>query len=134
MLNRVTIIGNVGNVETRTTADGNIITRIRVATTEKFNVNNEPREITEWHTIIAFGRMAEFVNQSINKGYLVYVEGKLRTRSWDDVNGVRRSVTEIVAEKINILRRPLEEIAPRPIQQVQEKHDEAVPIDDDIPF
>jgi single-strand DNA-binding protein len=105
-VNKVILIGNLGrDPETRYTADGAAITNIRIATTDswKDKTSGEKKEQTEWHTVVFFGRLAEIAGEYLRKGRPVYVEGRLRTRKWQDKEGQDRYSTEVVAEVMQML-------------------------------
>ncbi|HEU4759195.1 MAG TPA: single-stranded DNA-binding protein [Dehalococcoidia bacterium] len=106
-LNKVMIIGNVGaDPEMRYTADGNALTSFRVATNRNFTgADGERREETEWFSVVTWRKLAEQCSQYLQKGRRVYVEGRLRTRSWDTPEGQRRYRTEVVAERVLFLDR-----------------------------
>jgi len=107
-LNKVLIIGNLGSdPEMRYTADGNAMTSFRVASTRNYTgVDGERHEETEWFSVVAWRKLAEQCSQYLQKGRRVYVEGRLRTRSWDTPDGQRRYRTEVVAERVLFLDRP----------------------------
>lgn len=104
-LNRVMIIGNLGaDPEMRYMADGTAMTSFRVATTRNFTGSDgDRREETEWFSVTAWRKLAEQCSQYLQKGRKVYVEGRLRTRSWDGPDGQRRYRTEVVADKVLFL-------------------------------
>jgi single-strand DNA-binding protein len=105
-VNKVILIGNLGNdPEVKYTASGSAITNITVATSEnwKDKQSGEKKESTEWHKVSFFGRLAEIAGEYLKKGSKVYVEGSLRTRKWQDQQGVERYTTEIVAEEMQML-------------------------------
>jgi single-strand DNA-binding protein len=105
-VNKVILIGNLGrDPETRYSADGAAITNIRIATTDswKDKTTGEKKEQTEWHTVVFFGRLAEIAGEYLRKGRPVYVEGRLRTRKWQDKEGQDRYTTEIVADQMQML-------------------------------
>ena len=104
-VNKVIVIGNLGrDPETRYTADGAAITNITVATYRKYkDSSGQQQEETEWHKIAFFGRLAEIAGEYLKKGRPVYVEGRLRTRKWQDKEGQDRYTTEIVAENMQML-------------------------------
>ena len=112
MINKVILVGNVGqDPEIRYTGDvnnGAKVATIRLATTERYrDRNNNLQEHTEWHTINVWRGQADVVEKYVKKGSQLYIEGRLRTRSWDDQNGNKRYVTEIVADTLQLLgRRP----------------------------
>ncbi|MCX7908958.1 MAG: single-stranded DNA-binding protein [Ignavibacteria bacterium] len=105
-LNKAQLIGNVGkDPELRKTPQGNSVCTLRVATTEFYRgKNGERREITDWHSVVLWDRLAEIAVQKIKKSDKIYVEGKLRTRTFEK-DGVRKAVTEIIAQNIIILSR-----------------------------
>jgi len=106
-LNKVLIIGNLGaDPEMRYTADGTAMTSLRVASSRNFTGSDgERREETEWFGVIAWRKLAEQCSQYLQKGSKVYVEGRLKTRSWDTPEGERKYRTEVVAEKVLFLDR-----------------------------
>lgn len=106
-LNKVMIIGNLGaDPEMRYTADGNALTSFRVASSRSYNgPDGERREETEWFSVVTWRKLAEQCSQYLQKGRRVYVEGRLRTRSWDTPEGQRRYRTEVVAERVLFLDR-----------------------------
>jgi len=106
-LNKVMIIGNVGaEPEMRFSPDGKPVTSFRVATNRVYTTpDGERRQETEWFSVVAWGKLAEQCNQLLSKGRLVYAEGRLRTRSWDDQSGQRHYRTEVIAERVTLLDR-----------------------------
>lgn len=112
-LNRVTLIGNVGkDPEIKTFASGNKVAQITLATTERYkDRNGEQKEDTEWHSVQAFGKLADVVERFVHKGSLLYVEGKIRTRSYES-DGRTIYKTEIVANAIQMLDRRQQEQRP----------------------
>ncbi len=106
-LNKVMIIGNVGTEpEMRFTPNGNPVTTFRVATSRTFNTaEGERKQETEWFTVVTWNKLAESCNQFLTKGRRAYVEGKLRTRTWEGQDGQRRTRVEIVAERVLFLDR-----------------------------
>lgn len=106
MLNKATIIGRLGkDPETRYMPSGGAVTNISIATSEswKDKSTGEKKEQTEWHNIVFFNRLAEVAEKYLRKGSLVYVEGQLRTRKWQDKSGNDRYTTEIVAREMKML-------------------------------
>jgi len=99
-LNKVLLIGNLGaDPELRYTPSGVPVATFRVATNETWrDVDGNLQERTEWHTIVVWRKLAELSVDLLKKGSKVYVEGRLQTRTYEDKNGIRRSVTEIVAD------------------------------------
>ena len=104
-LNRVTLIGNCGKEpEYKQLEDGTPVAKIGLATTEIFRLKNgETQSRTDWHTIILWRGLAGLAKEYVRKGTLLYVEGKLRNRQYEDKDGVKKYVTEIVAEQIILL-------------------------------
>lgn len=134
-INKVIIVGYLGNdPEIRTMPNGEPVANISVATSEVWNDKNtgERREATEWHRIILFRRLAEIAGQYLRKGSLVYVEGKLKTRKWQDQNGQDRYTTEIQADSLTMLGgrgdKPQAQKPATPAEPVVDN------FDDDIPF
>ena len=105
-LNRVTLIGNVGkDPEIKTFASGNKVASITLATTERYkDRNGEQKEDTEWHSVQAFGKLADVVERFVHKGSLLYLDGKIRTRSYE-ADGRTAYRTEILADHIQMLDR-----------------------------
>ena len=105
-VNKVILIGNLGrDPETRYTADGAAVTNITIATSDRWKdkATGEMKEATEWHKVACFGRLAENVGEYTKKGRSVYVEGRLRTRKWQDKEGQDRYTTEIIADNVQFL-------------------------------
>ena len=105
-VNKVIIVGNLGrDPEIRYMPSGDAIANIAVATSFKSKDKNtgEQKELTEWHRISFFGRLAEIVGQYLKKGSSVYVEGRLQTRKYTDKDGVEKYATDIVAEQMQML-------------------------------
>ncbi|PJG82899.1 single-stranded DNA-binding protein [Caviibacterium pharyngocola] len=105
-VNKVIIVGNLGNdPEIRTMPNGEAVANISVATSESWldKNTNERREVTEWHRIVFYRRQAEIVGEYLRKGSKVYVEGRLRTRKWQDQNGQDRYTTEIQGDVLQML-------------------------------
>jgi single-strand DNA-binding protein len=104
-VNKVILVGNLGrDPETRYTADGAAITNITLATSRRYkDSSGQQQEETEWHRVAFFGRLAEIAGEYLKKGRPVYVEGRLRTRKWQDKEGQDRYTTEIVAEQMQML-------------------------------
>lgn len=105
-LNRVTIIGNCGaEPQIKTFASGNKVASITLATTERYkDRNGEQKEETEWHSVQAFGKLADVVERFVHKGSLLYLDGKIRTRSYE-ADGRTMYRTEILADHIQMLDR-----------------------------
>lgn len=110
MINKVILIGNVGqDPEVRYTGDasnGAKVATVRLATTERYrDRSGNLQEHTEWHSVVVWRNQADVVEKYVKKGTQLYIEGRLRTRSWDDQNGNKRYVTEIVADTLQLLGR-----------------------------
>jgi len=100
MVNKAIIVGHLGREpETRHTQSGMAVCNFSVATNHK--VKDEKQ--TEWHKIVAWGKLAEICGEYLTKGSLVYVEGRLQTRQWDDKDGKKQQTTEIVASEMRML-------------------------------
>jgi len=105
-VNKVILVGNLGkDPETRYMPSGSAVTNLTLATSEswKDKQSGEQQERTEWHKIAMFGRLAEIAAEYLRKGSQVYIEGKLRTRKWQDKEGKDRWTTEIVADEMQML-------------------------------
>jgi len=161
-VNKVIIVGNLGrDPEIRYMPSGDAIANIAVATSFKSKDRNtgEQKELTEWHRISFFGRLAEIVGQYLKKGSSVYVEGRLQTRKYTDKDGVEKYATDIIAEQMQMLGgrqgmgdgggmddggydapAPRQAPAPRPQQAAPAPRPAPKPapnfsdMDDDIPF
>ena len=108
MINKVILVGRLGkDPEIRSTPGGATVAKFTMATDERFtDKNGEKQERTEWHNITAWGRLGEICGQYLRKGKLVYIEGSIRTDSWDDKeSGQKRYRTEIVAREMKMLDR-----------------------------
>jgi single-strand DNA-binding protein len=104
-VNKVILVGNLGrDAELRYTPGGAAVATLNLATTEIWNDKEGQRqEKTEWHRVILWGKQAETLNQYLQKGKQIYVEGRLQTRQWDDKDGNKRYTTEIKADRITLL-------------------------------
>ena len=104
-VNKVILIGNLGaDPETRYLPSGDAVTNIRLATTDTWkDKSGEKQEHTEWHRIAFFGKLAEIAGEYLKKGSPVYVEGRIRTRKWQDKEGQDKYSTEIVADRMQLL-------------------------------
>lgn len=153
-LNKVLLIGNLGaDPETRYTTSGDAVCNIRLATTDTWRdkASGEQRENTEWHRVVFYRRMAEVAGQYLKKGSQVYIEGRIKTRKWQDKDGQDRYTTEIEATEMKMLgRKPqgddngyddrADPFAPQPDQGGQRQqrrqlsNQTVADLDDDIPF
>ncbi len=126
-VNKTTLIGFLGGEPVpHTYPDGTTTARVSLATTDKWKdkATQEPKEKTEWHTIVFYGKLAEIACEYLSKGSQVYVEGKLRTRKWSDKQGITRTTTEIVVNDLEMLgKKPAGEVPsqePEPIPPAEE--------------
>ncbi len=105
MLNKAMVIGHLGaDPEMRYTANGNAVTTFNVATSRQFQgPDGERREETEWFRVVTWNRLAETCSQYLTKGRLVYVEGRMQTRSWEGQDGQKRYTTELIAQEVKFL-------------------------------
>jgi len=132
------LIGNVGtDPEMRFTANGNPVTSFRVATSRTYTTSEgERRQETEWFTIVAWKKQAESCNQFLNKGQRVYVEGSLRTRSWEGRDGQKRVTAEVIANRVLFLDR--QTVAPLPGEEAPVEAPTEAPEEEvepeDLPF
>jgi len=104
-VNKVLLVGRTGSdADVRYTTKGMAIATISVATTEtRKDGKGEFQDSTEWHRVVIFGKIAEFTENYVKKGALIYVEGRLQTRQWDDKDEKRHYMTEVVGEKLTML-------------------------------
>jgi single-strand DNA-binding protein len=134
-VNKVILIGNLGaDPEVKYLNNGTTVANFRMATSEtRANRTGEKTTVTEWHRIVAFGRLAEICGEYLNKGKQVYIEGRLRTRTWEDKDGNKRSTTEIIAGQMQMLG-PAGQVPP-PLEKEPAIDQETIPgPDDDVPF
>lgn len=138
-LNKVMFIGNIVNdPEMRTTPNGQNVTSFRVATNRRWKnqATGEFNEESQFHNIVAWGKLAEICSQYMTKGMKVYIEGRLTHRSWDDKQGQKRYTTEIVAENAIMLTRKgaaVDQTGSSQAQQSQGQDEMSVPSPDQIP-
>lgn len=137
-VNKVIIVGRLGNEpEMRTMPNGEAVANISVATSESWMDKNtgERRELTEWHRIIFYRRQAEVCGEYLHKGSQIYIEGRLKTRKWQDQNGQDRYTTEIQGDVLQMLgdskptKTPAAPAKPNPQAEIPEDK-----FDDNIPF
>jgi single-strand DNA-binding protein len=105
-VNKVIVVGNLGkDPETRYSPNGGAICNVRIATTRnwKDKTTGEKKEETEWHSVVFYDRLAEIAGEYLKKGRSVYVEGRLKTRKWQDKEGLDRYTTEIIASEMQLL-------------------------------
>jgi len=141
-VNKVILVGNVGkDPEVKHLDKGVAVANFSLATTENYLAKNgEKVSTTEWHNIVVWRGLAEFAEKYITKGKQLYIEGRLRTRSWDDKEGNKRYTTEIYADTVQMLGRKEDGGAPSSNAHVQEamesvsEPDFTRPEEDDLPF
>ncbi len=139
-VNKAILIGNLGrDPELRYTPSGKPVASFSIATTERWkDQNGEMKESTEWHNIVLWGRSAELAKEYLQKGSPVYIEGAIRTRNYEDKEGVRRYRTEIIGQRMQFLGRRGESTGDFPAAPPPPADEEA-PLDsgtdaDDLPF
>lgn len=137
-INKVILIGNLGrDPEIRYTSNGTAVANFSLATSENWtNKDGEKETRTEWHRIVAWGRLGEICGEYLSKGKSVYIEGRIQTREWDDAGGNKRQVKEIIAQQMQMLggkgyTEPLQE---EPPSSVTNNNTNAEIKHDDIPF
>ena len=135
-LNRVLLIGNLGaDPELSYTPSGTAKATIRLATHEVWtNKEGEKGERTEWHRVIAWGRLAEICGEYLTKGRQIFIEGRLQTRSWEDRDGNKRWTTEIVASSMQMLGGPRGTSSETEFSSTDRISPDLPEPDDDIPF
>lgn len=149
-VNKVILIGRTGkDAEVRTVGESKVAT-FSLATSERYkdSKTGEYKENTEWHNIVCWRATADLAEKYIKKGMNLYIEGKLRTRTWDDQNGVKKSITEIVADSVQLLDKKQDsQLTPAPQERAplyqqetpQRFNSTPLPVDesnptDDLPF
>ncbi len=135
--NKVILVGHVGaDPEPRYTPSGTAVVNLRMATNETWrDADGNDQERTEWHRVVLWGKQAEFAANYVKKGQLVYVEGSLQTRTWEDRNKVEQRTTEIRANAITMLGGRKSGDAPSDdVPDDASAVSDAPPDDDDIPF
>ena len=136
-VNKVILVGNLGaDPEVKFLSSGTQVANFRIATTEnRVNRTGEKVSMTEWHRIVAFGRLAEICGQYLTKGRQVYIEGRIRTRAWEDKDGNRRFTTEIVANQMQMLGTPGAAVKGAvPEKDLDFDHDVGHGSDEEVPF
>lgn len=138
-LNKVQIIGNLGrDPEVRYTPSGTAVANVSIASVRKWkDKDKQPQEETEWHRVVFYDRLAEIVGEYLKKGAPCYVEGRLKTRKWQDKEGKDQYTTEIVAEQMQMLgsREQASEPAAKPAPKAAAKPSKPAADDDsDIPW
>ena len=136
-VNKVILLGNLGkDPVVRSIESGNKVANFSLATNRVFKgQDGNPVEETEWHNIVLWGRLAEIAEKYLNKGRQVYIEGRIRTRQYDDKDGNKRYITEIVGESMNLVGPRPDESSPG--QKSESEHTsvgEPPVVEDDLPF
>ncbi|MEE8335243.1 MAG: single-stranded DNA-binding protein [Candidatus Neomarinimicrobiota bacterium] len=128
-VNKVVLVGHLGgDPDSRYTPSGTAVVNFTLATNEAWrDSNGDSQEKTEWHRCVMFGKSAELAGEWLKKGQLVYIEGKLQTRNWEDKDGNKRYTTEIVSDVFTMLGRKMTE-SEKPV--VTSSGDD----EDDLPF
>ena len=128
-VNRAIIVGHLGSdPDSRYTPSGTAVANFNVATNEsRRNSDGEYEDHTEWHRCVLFGKSAETASQYLKKGQMVYVEGRLKTRSWEDKDGVKRTTTEVHGDMFTMLGK-------KPVTAGNSPEGDAAPDDEDLPF
>ena len=129
-VNRAMLVGHLGgDPESRYTQSGTAVANFNVATNEsRKNAEGSYQDHTEWHRCVLFGKPAETAAQYLKKGQLVYIEGRLRTRSWEDKDGNKRTTTEIQGDMFTMLGRRTDSPSGAPLSSTDSDSD------DDLPF
>ena len=138
-LNKVILIGNLGqDPEARFTPQGTAVTNLSIATNESWkDQSGETQDRTEWHRVVMYGRMAETAADYMKKGQMVYVEGRLNTREWEDQNQIKRKTTEIRCDNFTMLGRRSDAPAGQSQGTMSPSPSAPAPdsdVDDDLPF
>ena len=147
MINKVILIGNVGKDPEIKKFGETTAAKFSLATTERYkNKDGETVDTTEWHRVVVFGNLASVVERYVRKGKTLYIEGKIRTSSWEDGNGEKKYSTEIIADKLQMLgkkddEQPREKTQTRPPvskptqdSPFYESNDDDPLFPDDLPF
>ena len=135
-LNKVMLIGYLGaDPEIRYTPSGAAVANFRIATTEQWrSKEGEREERTEWHRIVAWRELGERCGEYLHKGSLVYIEGKIQTRDWEDRDGNKRYTTEIIAQRMQMLDRAAKAAEDVSVEERFAPEEPADLPEDDIPF
>ena len=135
-VNKVILVGNLGaDPEVKYTPSGKSVANFRIATSEQWtNKDGEKEERTEWHRIVAWGRLGEICGEYLHKGKQVYVEGRLQTKTWEDRDGNKRYTTEIIAQAMQMLGAAGKEERSRSAEDRFPVEEPVTIPDDDIPF
>jgi single-strand DNA-binding protein len=137
-VNKVVLVGHLGgDPETRFTPSGAAVANFNLATNESWkDANGDFQDKTEWHRCVMFGKSAELAGNLLKKGQLVFTEGKLQSRNWEDKDGIKRYTTEVVCEMFTMLGRKMDNEnsqSPGGFSRSEQKT-ENTPDDEDLPF
>ena len=135
-VNKVILIGNLGkDPELRYLPSGESVVKFSLATSSRWkDKSGQLQERTDWHNIVVFRKLAEICNEYLKKGSPVYVEGRIQNRSWEDKNGNKRYITEIIAQSVQMLGRKGEPEAEVPEETAEPLVEETKAEDEDLPF
>ncbi|MFQ6032819.1 MAG: single-stranded DNA-binding protein [Candidatus Zixiibacteriota bacterium] len=135
-VNKVILIGNLGrDPELRYLPNGDPVAKFTLATNARWkDREGEWQDRTDWHNIVVFRRQAEICNEYLKKGSPVYVEGRIQTRSYDDKDGNKKYITEIIAQSVRLLGRKGEPEGEVPKEMEEPLVEETKPEDEDLPF
>ena len=133
-VNKVILIGRAGADPEERDASGTPVAKVRLATSEKYKTRDgESKENTEWHTVVFWDKLAEIVTRYVTKGSLIYVEGKIATRKWQDKDGNDRYSTEVRADRLQLLSPKSESTRSEPSQRSQREDEPRRVRDDERP-
>lgn len=133
-VNKIILIGNLGN-DPQIRVGDHVIANLSLGTSRKWrDKDGNVQQETEWHRICAFGRLAEIIRDYTAKGDPLYVEGRLRTRKYEDKQGVERWVTEIIAEQLQLLRQKDSDEKPAQAKPAAQRRAPESTYDSDVPF
>lgn len=134
-VNKVILIGNLGkDPEVKYTPSGVQIAKFSLATSERVKRGDNWEEKTDWHNIVLFARQAEYAKEYLKKGMTVFVDGKISTRTWDDENGVRKYITEIIGNVVKNLSVKRDDNNHESIEHEQQSSEKDSDPVDDLPF
>ena len=135
-INKVILVGNLGqDPEVKYTAGGDAVTTLSLATSDSWKDKDtgQDQERTEWHRVVMYGRMAETATEYMKKGQMVYIEGRLNTREWEDQNQIKRRTTEIRCDNFTMLGKRSDSSGPVSANPDSSMKPDAG-VDDDLPF
>lgn len=134
-VNKIILIGNLGN-DPQIRVGDHVIANLSLGTSRKWrDKDGNVQQETEWHRVSAFGRLAEIISQYVRKGDPIYIEGRLRTRKYEDKQGIERWTTEIIADQLQLLRQKDDKDAkPAQAKPAAQRRDPEPAYDSDVPF